>query len=65
MWADRLALADMVNPVDKGNPSRLEQFDALLEEPLPRQDDWGDPENPAVAAGLESMMAMFGQPANN
>lgn len=56
MWADRLALADMVNPVEEGNQTRLAMFDEWLNAPLPRDElaTWG--ESDEAMAGQERMM---------
>lgn len=56
MWADRLALADVVNPVAQGEETRLARFDAWLNAPLPREEleTWG--ESDEAMAEQERMM---------
>lgn len=58
MIAERLAMADMINPVEKGEMTRLERFDAMLNEPPPNPETWG--EGDAAQAGQDAALALIG-----
>jgi hypothetical protein len=58
MTAERLAMADMISPPEKGQQTRLQRFDEMLNEAPPNPATWG--EGLDAQAEQDALLALFG-----
>jgi hypothetical protein len=56
--AERLTLADCISPTTEGEPTRLAQFEQMVNEPLPTARHWG--EGDQAEAEMAAAMALLG-----